>query len=127
MIKESIIKVGHLGSSHHGTAETIQLGTMRLGVLSLASLSGLRIQHCHELGRSQTRLGSGVAVAVAWASGYSSNWTPSLGTSICHGCSSKKIPPQQRSRTFRSYLWGATRLVVSVQHQDTGSIPCLAY
>ena len=27
----------------------IQLGTMRLQVRSLASLSGLRIQHCHEL------------------------------------------------------------------------------
>ena len=39
---------------------------LRLRVLSLASLSGLRIWHCHELwGRSQTQLGSGVAVAVA--------------------------------------------------------------
>ena len=39
---------------------------MRLRVPSLASLSGLRIQRCHELWcRSQTRLGSHVAVAVA--------------------------------------------------------------
>jgi len=30
---------------------------------------------------SQTWLGSGIAVAVAWASGYSSDSTPSLGTS----------------------------------------------
>ena len=44
----------------------IRLGTMRLRVRSSASLSGLRIQCCHELWyRSQTRLGSGVAVAVA--------------------------------------------------------------
>ena len=43
----------------------IQLGTMRLQVQSLASLNGLRIWHCRELWcRSQTRLGSGVAVAV---------------------------------------------------------------
>ena len=35
-------------------------------VQSLASFSGLRIQRCHELWcRSQMRLGSGVAVAVA--------------------------------------------------------------
>ena len=43
----------------------------------------LRIQHCCELCRSQTWLRSGVAVAVALASGYSSDSTPSLGTSIC--------------------------------------------
>ena len=43
----------------------IQLGTMRLQVRSLALLSGLRIQHYHELWcRSQTWLGSRVAVAV---------------------------------------------------------------
>ena len=44
----------------------IQLGTMGLWVQSLASLSGLRIWHCRELWcRSQTRLGSGIAVTVA--------------------------------------------------------------
>ena len=38
----------------------------RICVPSLASLSGLRIRHCHELWcRSQTWLGSSVAVAVA--------------------------------------------------------------
>ena len=35
-------------------------------------------------------LGSGIAVAVVKASGYSSDLTPSLGTSICQGCSPKK-------------------------------------
>ena len=44
----------------------IRLGTMRLQVPSLASFSGLRIQHCPELWcRSQGRLGSDTAVAVA--------------------------------------------------------------
>ena len=39
----------------------IQLGTMRLQIQSLASLSGLRIWHCHDLWcRSQMWLGSGV-------------------------------------------------------------------
>ena len=53
---------------------------MRLWVLSLALLSGLRIWHCRELWcRLQTRLGSCIAVAVAVAGGYSSDWTPGLG------------------------------------------------
>ena len=44
----------------------IQLGTMRFWVRSLASLSGLRTPSCRELWcRSQTWLGSGVAVAIA--------------------------------------------------------------
>ena len=43
----------------------IRLGTMKLWVRSLASLSGLRSRHCRELWcRSQTQLGSCVAVAV---------------------------------------------------------------
>ena len=63
--------------------------------LILGSHSGLRIQHCCELWcRLQTWLGFcvavAVAVAVAQASSCSSDWTPSLGTSICCGCSPKK-------------------------------------
>ena len=52
-------------SSRRGSVET-KLGTMRLRVWSLASCSGLRIQHCCEPWcRSQMRLGSGIAVALA--------------------------------------------------------------
>ena len=40
-------------------------------------------------------LGSGVAVAVVWAGGYSSDSTPSLGTFICHECGSKKRHTQK--------------------------------
>ena len=44
----------------------IQLGTMRLWVRSLASISELSIQRSRELWyRSQTQLGSGVAVVLA--------------------------------------------------------------
>ena len=40
--------------------------SVRVQVRSLASLSGLRIQHCHKLQRrSKMRLRSSVAVAVA--------------------------------------------------------------
>ena len=46
----------------------IRIGTMRLQDRSLALLSGLRIQCCHELWcRSQMWLGSDVAVAMAMA------------------------------------------------------------
>ena len=36
-------------------------------------------------------LGSGIAVAVVLVSNYSSDSTPSLGTSICPGCGLKRI------------------------------------
>ena len=69
----------------------IRLGTMRLQVPSWALLSGLRIQGCRELWRRlQTQLGSCVAVAVVQASSCNSAQTPSVGTSICHGCGPKK-------------------------------------
>ena len=65
---------------------------MRLWVLSLASLSVLRIQCCRELQcRLQTRLGTHVAMALAQVSDYSSDWTPILGTSICNGYSPRKV------------------------------------
>ena len=72
---------------------------MKTRVQSLASLSGLRIWRCLELwSRSQTQLGSQVTVAVAQASSYSSNSTPSLGTSICWRCG----PKETKKKTFKS-------------------------
>ena len=60
-------------------------------VQSLALLSWLRIQHCHELWCSlQMHLGSGIAVAMVEARSCSSDYTPILGTSICHGCGCKR-------------------------------------
>ena len=60
----------------------------RMGVRSLASLSGLGIRHSRELWcRSQTQLGCLMAVAVAKAGSCSSDLTPSLGTSLCCRCS----------------------------------------
>ena len=40
----------------------------------------------------------GVAVAVVWASGYSSNLTPSLGISICCMCGLKSLKKRERER-----------------------------
>ena len=79
----------------------IRLGSMRLWVQSLASLSGLRIWRCHELWcRLQTRLGSGIAVAVVQAHGYSSDLIPSLGTSTCHGCGPKNQKKKKKKKKF---------------------------
>ena len=66
---------------------------MKMRVQSLALLSVLRIWRCSELWcRSKTWLGSRIAVAVAVAvvGSCSSDSTPSLVTSICHKCSTKK-------------------------------------
>ena len=67
----------------------ILLVSMRTHVRSLALLGGLRFQHCCERWL-QTWLGSCISVAVVQASSYSSDLTPSLGTSICCKCGPKK-------------------------------------
>ena len=83
----------------------IRLGSMRLWVRSPASLIGLRIQHCPELCcRSQTQLGSGIAVAVAQAASYSFNQTSSLGTSICLRCSPKKTKDKKINKIKARYF-----------------------
>ena len=46
------------------------------------------------------RLGSGLAVAVVQAGGYSSDSTPSLGTSICCKCGPKKIKKKKKDNFF---------------------------
>ena len=57
-----------LGGPIVAQQKQIRIGTMRLQVRSLALLSGLRIQCCHELWcRLQIWLGSDVAVAMAMA------------------------------------------------------------
>jgi len=72
---------------------------MRMQVRSQASLSGLRIQYCHELWcRVQTWLRSHVAVAVGQVSGYSTDLTPSLGTFICHRCNPKKQKKKKKKK-----------------------------
>ena len=84
-----------------------QLVSMRMQVWSLASLSGLRIRHCCELwSRSQTQLGSQVAVTVTKASSCSSDLTPSLETSICHQRSLKETKKKKKKkRTELSYSY----------------------
>ena len=78
-----------------------QLVSMKTWVRSLAPLNGLRILHCHGLWcRSQAWLGSHIAVAVPQASGYSSDLTSSLGTSICCWCSPKKTKKKNKEKRW---------------------------
>ena len=55
------------------------------------------------------QLGSGVAVAVVWAGGYSSNLTPSLGNSICHGYGPKKTKKERERERVRGREGGRKR------------------
>ena len=54
------------------------------------------------------QLGSGIAVAVARASDCSSDSTPSLGTSMCHGVALKKTKRKEKSRRKQKLREGKT-------------------
>ena len=82
---------------------------MRTQVQSLALLCGLRIWCCCELWyRLQTRLGSGVAVAVAvsWAGGYSSYLTPAWELPYAMAVALKR---QKKLAIFGTRISGRTR------------------
>ena len=75
----------------------IHLRSKRFQIISLALLSDFRIWHYHELlRRMQTWLRS--HVAMAQASSCISYSTPSLGTSICHGCGPKKQTKNKKQK-----------------------------
>ena len=77
---------------------------MRMWAQSLASLSRLRIRHCHELQhRSEMGTGSEDAAAVVWVCSYSSDSTSSLETSISCECSHKKKKKKKNSLLSTSF------------------------
>ena len=77
--------------------------TMRMRVLSLASLGGLSIWHCLELWcRSQTRLRSCAAVPVAKAGSYNYNVAPSWELPHATHVALKK---QKKKKKIVSVLW----------------------
>ena len=112
----------------------IWLVSMGTQVWSLALLSRLRIHCCQELRcRSKTQLGSCVAVAVAQASSYSSNLTPSLGTSMSCGCSPGKNKTKQKGNPKYFYYDTLCQLdlLFSTEQRDQFVIgnclwPCLS-
>ena len=92
-------KSGHVGVPIVVQRKWIRLGTVQLQVRSLALLSGLRIRRCRELWYTlQTRLESHVA------SSYSSNSTPSLGTSICHGFGPRNGRKTKKIKNMHSWF-----------------------
>ena len=48
------------------------------------------------------QLGSGIAVALVKAGSYSSDWTPGLGTSICHVHGPKKQKKKKEKKKKES-------------------------
>ena len=52
--------------------------------------------------RSQTQLGSRVAVTLVQAGGYSSHLTPSLGISICCRCGPKQTKKKRKEKKKRN-------------------------
>ena len=81
-------------SSCHGVAETNQLGTLRLQVPSLASVSGLRIWHCSELWR---RLAAATLIQpLTWEPPYAA------GAAL----ESKKKKKKYQERLSLSIPWG---------------------
>ena len=70
-------------------------------------------------------LGSGMAVAVAQASSYISDLTPSLGTSMCHRCDPKKTK-SKRKKEGRKKRKERNEMSLTSIHEDAGSIPGLA-
>ena len=82
----------NLGPSSSNAGSLTQLVSMRTQVGSLASLSGLRIQHRCELGcRSQTQLESwsGCGCGVGRGLKLQFDWTPNLGICTCPRCGPK--------------------------------------
>ena len=83
----------------------IWLGTTRLWVPSLALPSGLRIGIAVSCGVGRR---CGLDLALLWLWGRPTTTapiqTPSLGTSICHGCSPEKRPKKKKNFIY-SLTW----------------------
>ena len=79
-------------SFHHGSAETNPTSIHESASLAPGLAQWIKDLAVRELWcRSQMQLRSCIVVAVVQAGSCSSDLTLSLGTSICHGCSPKKI------------------------------------
>ena len=91
----------------------------------MASLSGLRIPCCHEQWcRLQMWLRSHIAVAVVYDGSYSSNLTPSLGTSICHRCGPKKKKKSQSYKiSHRDVMYSIRNIINNIVIILYGDLP----
>ena len=109
--------------------EQIRLGTMRLWVRSLALLRGVRIQRCRELWcRLQMRLGSGIAVAVAWASSCSSDSAPSWELPYAAGAAPKsKKKKKERKKNKETISVNTRNLHVPTFLYSSRLLGCLQF
>ena len=102
-------------SSYRGAAETNLTRIHEVGGSIPGLAQWLRLWCCHELWcRSQTRLRSGIAVAVVQASSYISTQTPSLETTICHRSGPKKTKQTNKTRKLYSvpkFIFESQKLV----------------
>ena len=95
----------HFWSFHHGTVEMNPTRNHTVAGSTPSLAQWVKDLSCHELWcRSQIRLGSCVAVAVVQACSYSSDWTPSLGTSIRCRCGPKKQTNKKNVHLYRAWL-----------------------
>ena len=89
--------------SRCGAADTNLTRNHEVSVQSLALLSGLRIRRCCELWHRPQMWLRSCTSAVAVVQAFSSDWTPSLGTSIC--CTrgpTKRKKERKEGREMRS-------------------------
>ena len=68
--------------------------------------------------RSQTRLGSCVAVSVAYVGSCSSDLTPSLGTSVYCTCGPKKPKKEKRHKKYHWFLLSVSCLSLYYIHSS---------
>ena len=107
----------------------IRLGTMRLLVRSLASLSGLKIWCCCELWcRSQTQLRSGVAAAVAVAAVALTGplaWEPPYAAGAALKSKKEDKPKTEPTKEYKEFPLGAAETNPTRNHEVVGLIPGL--
>ena len=120
-----MIRNGSLGSSCHGTAETNPTRNHEVAGSTPGLTQWVKGLSFRELWcRSQTRLGSGVAVALAQAGSNSSDQTPSPRTSIYRGWGPKKDKKTKRKKKKKKRNGSLVQFYVVQKHPSGVASEC---